>query len=181
MRGATIRHMTLAVGLVLLLRTLRSQPAAAHSTNGSHAPRYRTRLDGLAPPVAGLTATVDPRGEWIQVTNATGKTLTILWLRAPVTLFTQSAMGARSGGKVARPTPPNPTTACVRVARGQGGRRCGARAQNGSSAVGATQRASPAPGSPSRVAVDVVCVEFGLLGVDAGYRYDLGVWMEGGI
>lgn len=78
MRGATIRHMTLAVGLVLLLRTLRSQPAAAHSTNGSHAPRYRTRLDGLAPPVAGLTATVDPRGEWIQVTNATGKTLTIL-------------------------------------------------------------------------------------------------------
>ena len=78
MRGATIRHMTLAVGLVLLLLTLRSQPAAAHSTNGSHATRYRTRLDGLAPPVAGLTATVDPRGEWIQVTNATGKTLTIL-------------------------------------------------------------------------------------------------------
>jgi hypothetical protein len=33
----------------------------------------------------------------------------------------------------------------------------------------------------SGVAVDVVCVEFGLLGVDAGYRYDLGVWMERGI
>jgi hypothetical protein len=99
----------------------------------------------------------------------------------PVTLFTQSAMGARSGGKVARPTPPSPTTACVRVPRGQGGRRCAARARHGSSAVGATQRASPAPASPSRVAVDVVCVEFGLLGVDAGYRYDLGVWMEGGI
>jgi hypothetical protein len=78
MRGATIRHMTLAVGLVLLLLTLRLQPAAAHSTNGSDATHYRTRLDGLAPPVAGLTATVDPRGEWIQVTNATGKTLTIL-------------------------------------------------------------------------------------------------------
>jgi hypothetical protein len=70
--------MTLAVGLVLLLLTLRLQPAAAHSTNGSDATHYRTRLDGLAPPVAGLTATVDPRGEWIQVTNATGKTLTIL-------------------------------------------------------------------------------------------------------
>jgi len=78
MRGATIRHMTLAVGLVLLLTALRSQPAAAHSTNGSDATHYRTRLDGLTPPVAGLTATVDPRGEWIQVTNATGKTLTIL-------------------------------------------------------------------------------------------------------
>jgi hypothetical protein len=41
--------------------------------------------------------------------------------------------------------------------------------------------ASPAPGSPSGVAVDVACVEFGLLGVDAGYRYDFGVWMERGI
>ena len=83
MRGATIRHMTLAVGLVLLLLTLRSQPAAAHSTNGSDATYYRTRLDGLSPPVAGLTATVDPRGEWIQVTNATGKTLTILGYAHP--------------------------------------------------------------------------------------------------
>ena len=78
MRRATFPSLTLTVSLVLLLLTLSSQPAAAHSTNGSDAAHYRTRVDGLAPPVAGLTAAVDPRGEWIQVTNTTGKTLTIL-------------------------------------------------------------------------------------------------------
>jgi hypothetical protein len=180
MRGATIRHMTLAVGLVLLLLTLRSQPAAAHSTNGSDATHYRTRLDGLAPPVAGLTATVDPRGEWIQVTNATGKTLIIL--------------------RYAHPSRSSPVGHGCAVRR-QGGKADPAESDHGlrSSASRArretlrssrparlfsrwcTQRASPAPGSASRVAVDVVGVEFGLLGVDAGYRYDLGAWMEGGI
>jgi hypothetical protein len=48
-------------------------------------------------------------------------------------------------------------------------------------AGGARIAGGPAPGSPSGVAVDVVCVEFGLLGVDAGYRYDFGVWMKRGI
>jgi hypothetical protein len=77
MRRATFRSLTLTVGLVLLL-LLSSQPAAAHSTNGSDATHYRTRLDGFTPPVAGLAASVDPHGEWIQVSNATGSTLTIL-------------------------------------------------------------------------------------------------------
>jgi hypothetical protein len=78
MRGTAFRSLTLTGGLGLLLLGLSSYPAAAHSTNGSDAAHYRTRLDGLTPPVPGLTASVDPRGEWIQVTNTTGKTLTIL-------------------------------------------------------------------------------------------------------
>jgi hypothetical protein len=78
MRGTAFRSLTLTVGLGLLLLTLSSHPAAAHSTNGSEAAHYRTRLDGFTPPAAGLTASVDPRGEWIQVTNTTGRRLTIL-------------------------------------------------------------------------------------------------------
>ena len=78
MRRAIFRCLTMTVGLGLLLVTLNSQPAAAHTTNGSDAAHYRTRLDGFTPQVTGLTGSVDPRGEWIQVTNTTGKTLTIL-------------------------------------------------------------------------------------------------------
>jgi hypothetical protein len=79
MRRTRSGFLTLTVGLgLLLLLLLGAQPAAAHSTNGSDAAPYRTRLDGFSPPVAGLTGRVDPRGEWIQISNTTGKTLTIL-------------------------------------------------------------------------------------------------------
>ena len=51
MRGAAFRSpCRLTVwGLGLLMVTLSSQPAAAHSTNGSDAAHYRTRLDGSSP------------------------------------------------------------------------------------------------------------------------------------
>lgn len=93
MRGTAFRSLTLTGGLGLLLLALSSHPAAAHSTNGSDATHYSTRLDGFTPPVAGLTASVDPRGEWVQVANTTGKTLTILGYAHEPYLRIRSSVG----------------------------------------------------------------------------------------
>jgi len=56
-------------------------PAAAHGANGQPIPdaaHYLSQITAISPAVPGLTAGVDPRGEWIEVTNATGRTLTVL-------------------------------------------------------------------------------------------------------
>lgn len=52
--------------------------AGAHVIVQSDAKHYETQISNLRPAVAGLTATVDPRGDWIEVTNATDRTLVIL-------------------------------------------------------------------------------------------------------
>jgi hypothetical protein len=55
--------------------------ASAHGTNGQPIPdaaHYLTKLTGISPAVPGLSASVDPRGDWLEVTNTTSKTLTVL-------------------------------------------------------------------------------------------------------
>ena len=55
--------------------------AAAHGANGQPIPdanHYLAQVTTITPPQAGISATIDPRGEWIQVDNETTQTLTIL-------------------------------------------------------------------------------------------------------
>jgi hypothetical protein len=60
----------LALGLAVVpaaVVAVASGPAVAHGRFGADALFYRTEVTGMAPAVAGLTASVDPRGEWIQL------------------------------------------------------------------------------------------------------------------
>jgi hypothetical protein len=55
--------------------------AAAHGANGKPMPdaaHYLSAITAMTPPTPGLTARIDPRGEWLEVTNATTQPLTIL-------------------------------------------------------------------------------------------------------
>jgi hypothetical protein len=62
-----------------VLLALGAPAAGAHPLGGnSDASHYLTRIDAGSPAMPGLTATVSPRGEWIEVTNTTGRTLLVL-------------------------------------------------------------------------------------------------------
>jgi hypothetical protein len=68
----------LALGAITLLGT--AGPASAHSANGQPVPyasQYLTAVTGISPATPGISARVDPRGEWIEVSNTTAKTLII--------------------------------------------------------------------------------------------------------
>jgi len=80
MTNSTARSITVAIGLGVALLALGAPAAGAHPLGGnnSDAAHYLTRIDAVNPPVPGLTATVSPRGEWIEVTNTTGRTLIVL-------------------------------------------------------------------------------------------------------
>ena len=80
MRNSRARSVALAGALSLVLVVLNTPSASAHGSGGQPIPdakHYLTKIENFAPAAAGLTAAVDPRGEWIEVTNASGKTLTI--------------------------------------------------------------------------------------------------------
>ncbi|CAN5499904.1 hypothetical protein BH10ACT8_BH10ACT8_15900 [soil metagenome] len=56
-------------------------PASAHTVNGTPVPdaaNYLSVITGFSPATPGLTARIDPRGEWIEVSNSTRQTLIIL-------------------------------------------------------------------------------------------------------
>jgi hypothetical protein len=61
---------------VLGLVGLTAQPAAAHG--GSTSKNYITTVTGIAPAVRGLTASATPDGNYLTITNQTGKTVTVL-------------------------------------------------------------------------------------------------------
>jgi hypothetical protein len=80
MRHSRARSVAAATGLGVVLLAAGAPAAGAHGSGGQPIPdakHYLARIEGFTPAVAGVTATVDPRGEWIDVTNVTGKTLTI--------------------------------------------------------------------------------------------------------
>ena len=74
------RSAAAGIGLGVALLAVGAPAAGAHPLGGnnSDAAHYLTRIDAINPPVSGLTATVSPRGEWIEVTNTTGRTLIVL-------------------------------------------------------------------------------------------------------
>jgi hypothetical protein len=63
-----------ALVLALTGAILPGMPAIAHDPGTSDAAFYRAQLDAVTPSVTGVTASVDPGGEWLQVTN-TGPTV----------------------------------------------------------------------------------------------------------
>jgi hypothetical protein len=80
MSDSRTRSITTAVALAVVLFALAAPSAGAHPLGGnnSDAAHYLTRIEAVSPAVPGLTATVSPRGEWIEVTNTTGRTLIVL-------------------------------------------------------------------------------------------------------
>jgi len=80
MSNSTARSITAVIGLGVALLAVSAPAAGAHPLGGnsSDAAHYLTRIDAVNPPVPGLTATVSPRGEWIEVANTTGRTLIVL-------------------------------------------------------------------------------------------------------
>jgi hypothetical protein len=74
------RSVMAAVAVAVVLFALAAPVAGAHPLGGnnSDAAHYLTRIEAVSPGVPGLTAAVSPRGEWIEVTNTTGRTLIVL-------------------------------------------------------------------------------------------------------
>lgn len=77
-----------ALGVLAAVVTLASAaPAGAHGSSAQQLPdaaHYLTTLTSVSPVTAGITARVDPRGEWIEVTNTTAQNLTVLgYFREP--------------------------------------------------------------------------------------------------
>jgi hypothetical protein len=55
--------------------------ASAHGASPKPIPdaaHYLTQITGITPATAGISASIDPRGEWVEVSNNTAKTLTVL-------------------------------------------------------------------------------------------------------
>jgi hypothetical protein len=80
MSNSKARLAAAAIGLGMALLALAAPAAGAHPLGGnsSDAAHYLPRIDAVSPQVPGLTATVSPRGEWIEVINTTGHTLIVL-------------------------------------------------------------------------------------------------------
>ena len=79
MRHSSLRPALITAALATAALLVTAPSASAHGSGQSipDAKHYLTQIDGITPTVAGLTANVDPRGEWVEVTNATGNNLTI--------------------------------------------------------------------------------------------------------
>jgi hypothetical protein len=78
--GRTFR-VTAAALLSTVMFALGTPGGWAHIGNGKPTPdfaHYLSQITGFSPPTPGLSASIDPRGEWIEVANATAQTLTIL-------------------------------------------------------------------------------------------------------
>jgi hypothetical protein len=81
MRSTRTRWLLATTLSCLLAFTVTAPGAWAHGAGGQPIPdaaHYLTKLTGISPAIPGIAASVDPRGEWLTVTNATSKTLTIL-------------------------------------------------------------------------------------------------------
>jgi hypothetical protein len=79
MRYSILRPALITAALAAVALAVNAPSASAHGSGQSipDAKHYLTQIDGVTPTVAGLMAKVDPRGEWVEVTNATGNNLTI--------------------------------------------------------------------------------------------------------
>ena len=81
MRSSILRHAIGTAALTVAALAATAPAAGAHGATGQPIPdakHYLAQIERLVPAVPGVTAKVDPRGEWIEVTNTTSKTLTIL-------------------------------------------------------------------------------------------------------
>jgi hypothetical protein len=80
MQYSILRPALITAALAAAALAVTARSASAHGSGQSipDTKHYLTQIDGVTPTVAGLTAKVDPRGEWVEVTNATGSDLTIL-------------------------------------------------------------------------------------------------------
>jgi hypothetical protein len=70
-----------AAALVPAALCVGMQPAGAHGGSGQAIPdaaHYLAQITAISPATPGLTASINPRGDWIEVANTTTKTLTIL-------------------------------------------------------------------------------------------------------
>jgi hypothetical protein len=80
MRRSRLTRVTAAVALGLGAVLLGAAPAGAHGGSGpgaTDAPYYRTEVTGVSPAVPGVTASADPAGDWIGLTN-TGPAVVIV-------------------------------------------------------------------------------------------------------
>jgi hypothetical protein len=92
MRQRTVGRALVVVGLTPVLLIMTITPAAAHS-GGSDAPYYRTQIAAVTPQPTGVTARVDPAGEWIEVTYAgTGNVVILGYLREPYLRVTATSV-----------------------------------------------------------------------------------------
>lgn len=94
-------RLSLAAALICYLTiAAAASGASAHGANGQPIPdaaHYLSTITGLSPQIPGLSARVDPRGEWLEVTNTTGKTLTILgYAREPYLQIDASGVAENS-------------------------------------------------------------------------------------
>jgi hypothetical protein len=70
-----------------------AQPASAHSAPQPipDAAYYESTITGAEPPVAGIHARIDPRGEWIEVSSSISATVVVLgYLKEPYLRITPS-------------------------------------------------------------------------------------------
>ncbi|MEO6703703.1 MAG: hypothetical protein ABI140_14750 [Jatrophihabitantaceae bacterium] len=78
-RFGRLGALTVAATLLLAASTMPS--AAAHGFNGAPIPdaaQYLSAITAISPATAGVSASIDPRGEWIEVTNSSATPLVVL-------------------------------------------------------------------------------------------------------
>jgi hypothetical protein len=82
MTGLPLLVWRLTVAVAALTVTSAGLPVAAHAHAGTQsipdAAYYRTELSAVTPDPAGVTAGVDPGGDWVEVTNAGTATVIVL-------------------------------------------------------------------------------------------------------
>jgi hypothetical protein len=81
MTAGRAAHLTASALLTVAMLALGTPGAWAHGSNGNPIPdsaHYLSQITAINPPTPGLSASIDPRGEWIEVANTNGQTLTIL-------------------------------------------------------------------------------------------------------
>jgi hypothetical protein len=75
------RRLGAAAVLALLVFGAAAPAASAHGINGQPIPdaaHYLSKITAISPAITGPPACVDPRGEWLEVSNTTSQSLTVL-------------------------------------------------------------------------------------------------------
>jgi hypothetical protein len=102
MTGLVLRVWQLTVAGMVAAAATASVQVAAHAHGGSQAipdaAYYRTELSAVTPSPAGVTARVDPAGEWVELSNAGTATVIVLgyggepYLRLTATEVAENAL-----------------------------------------------------------------------------------------
>ncbi len=81
MRVSTPARCLIVTAAVVAVTALNAPAASAHSILGPPVPEaahYLTQITGISPATTGISASVDPHGDWIQVTDTGASAVTIL-------------------------------------------------------------------------------------------------------